>query len=150
MTRPITMPLQLYEQLAHGSIVRNRIRHRHDRLEPEQPLLVTVHHRPLIWPFSSGILYIVETFAVCLPDIDLDTFDGLALGIFDGAEDEAGFAVGVVCYLGTVWRDFCFVGVEGSEDCAFGACWWFWVIDAVDEKGKAEDVGEEDKFLQVV
>lgn len=106
-----------------------------------------MHHRPLIRPFSSSILHIVEPFAVCLPNVDLDAFDGGALGVFDGAEDEAGFAVGVVGDLGAVWGAFSFVGVEGAEDRAFGAGGGFGVVDAVHEEGEAEDVGEEDEFL---
>jgi hypothetical protein len=39
------------------------------------------------------------------------------------------------------------VGVEGAEDCAFGAGGGFGVVDGVDEEGEAEDVGEEDEFL---
>lgn len=125
----------------------NGVRHRHNRLEPKQPFLITLHHCPLVWSFSSSILHVVEAFAVCLPNVNFYALDGFALGVLDGAEDEAGFAVGIVGYLGTVWGGFCFVGVEWSEDCAFGACWWFWVVDAVDEKGEAEDIREEDEFL---
>jgi hypothetical protein len=37
--------------------------------------------------------------------------------------------------------------VEGAQDCSFGASGGFGVVDAVDEDGEAEDIGEEDVFL---
>lgn len=39
--------------------------------------------------------------------------------------------------------------MEGAEDRAFCRAGGFGVVDAVDEKGEAEDVGEEDEFLAV-
>ena len=40
-----------------------------------------------------------------------------------------------------------FVRVEGAEYSAFGGGGGFRVVDRVDEEGEAEDVGEEDEFL---
>jgi hypothetical protein len=40
------------------------------------------------------------------------------------------------------------MSVEGSENCAFGARSWFWVVDAVYEKGKSNNIGKEDEFLR--
>lgn len=115
--------------------MRNRVWYWHDCLEPEVTLLITMHHRALVWPFTARVLYIIKSFAVRLPDVDLDIVQWLSRGIFDSAEDEARLAVGVVRYLGPVRFGLCFVGMEGAEDCAFGALGRFGVVDAVDEEG---------------
>ena len=147
MTRPPRMSAQPPQHLAHRPIIRDTIRHRHNRLEPKHTLLITMHHSPLIRPLSTRILHIIEALAVRFPNIDLDVFDWFAVCVFDVAEDEAGFAVGVVGDDAAVWCDLGFVGVEGAEDCAFCALGWFGVVYAVDEEGEAEDVREEDEFL---
>ena len=144
------MPLQPLQQLAHRPIVWNRVWHRHNRLKPEHALFIARHHRPLIRPFPTRILHIVEAFAVRFPDIDLDAFDRLAGGVFDVADHKTGLAVRIVRNEGAVALNFGFVGVEGTEDCAFGALRWFGVVDAVDKEGEAEDVGEENEFLYVI
>lgn len=148
MTGPVAMPLQQLQQLAHGSIMRDRVGNGDDRLEPKVALLIALHHRPLIWPFSSRILHVVEPFAVRLPNVDLDALDRPSICIFDCAQDKAGFAVGIVGDCGAVGFGLRFVGVEGPKDCAFGAGGWLGVVDAVDKEGKADDVGEQDKFLE--
>jgi hypothetical protein len=114
------MPLQHDQQLPHGPIMRNRIRHRHNGLEPKYPLLITRHHRPLIRSYSTRVLHIIESFTIRLPDIDLYALDRTALRVLDSAEDKAGFAVGVMGNDGAVGGCFGFVRVEGSEDGAFG------------------------------
>ena len=43
---------------------------------------------------------------------------------------------------------FGLVGVEWAEHGSFGAVRWFRVVDAVNEQGETEDVGEEDELLQ--
>jgi hypothetical protein len=53
-----------------------------------------------------------------------------------------------MCDLSAVWLDLGFVGVEGSEYCAFSALRWFGMIDAIYEDGKAEDIGEKDELLE--
>lgn len=114
MARPVAMSLQQLQQLAHGPIVRDGIRYRHDCLEPEDTLLVTVHHRTLIWPIAALVLNVIEAFAVCFPDVDLDSLDWFAGCVFDVAEDKAGFTVRVVGDGCAVGSDLGFVGVEGS------------------------------------
>jgi hypothetical protein len=91
-----------------------------------------MHHSSLIRPFSSRVLHIVKALAVRLPDVDLHTFYWLAAGVFYGAEYETWFAFGIVGDLRAVRLALSFVGVEGSENCAFCAGWWFGVVDAVD------------------
>ena len=114
MCRPIPMPLKLLQQLSDRSIVGDRIRHGDDSLEPEDALRIARHDRALIRPFAPGILHIVEAVGVRLPDVDLDAFDGLAGRVFQGAEDEAGFAVRVVGDGGAVCLRLRFVRVERS------------------------------------
>jgi len=106
-----------------------------------------MHDSSLIRSFSARILHVVEAFAVRLPNIDLDTLYRLAGHVLDVAEDKARLAIRVVRYLGTVGLYLSFVGVEGPEDCAFCALRRFRVVDAVDEEGETEDVGEEDELL---
>lgn len=57
--------------------------HRYDGLEPKHALSITLHHSSLIWSFPSSILHIVETLAVCLPDVNLNALDRLPSGILD-------------------------------------------------------------------
>ena len=64
-----------------------------------------------------------------------------------GAEDEEWGAGGVLRHEGAVGHGFGFVGVERAKHGAFGGVGGFGVVDAVDEEGEAEDVGEEDEFL---
>lgn len=96
VARPIWMSTQQFEQGAHGTIMRDGIRHRNNSMEPEDAFLVTVHNRPSVRTVSVGILYVVEAPRVGLPYVDLGASHGLAGGVFDGAEDQAGFALGVV------------------------------------------------------
>lgn len=39
--------------------------------------------------------------------------------------------------------------VEWPQHGALSAGWWLGVVDVVDQKGEAEDVGKEDEFLQM-
>ena len=128
----------------------NRIRHRHNRREPEQPLLITLHHSPLIRPFASGILHIVKSLTIRLPNINLDVLNRLPIGILDRTEHEARLPVRIVCYLGAIGAILGLMRVEGSENSPLGAGWRFGMVDAVDEEGEADDVGEEDEFLSDV
>lgn len=112
--------------------MRYRIRHRHNRLEPEDAVRVGTHHRALIRSLTARVLHIVETLGVGFPDVDLDVRDRLAIGVFDTAENEAGLAVWIVRDLGAVGLALGLVGVEGSQNCAFGACRRLRVVDAVD------------------
>jgi hypothetical protein len=132
MTRPVTVPLQLLQQLTNRPIIRDRVRNRYNRLEPENPLSVAVHHSPLVRLLAAFILHIVLAVAVGFPDVDFYPFDGLAFSVFDRADYEAGLAVGVVGDLGAVGLGDGVVGVEGAEDGAFGAGGGFGVVDAVD------------------
>lgn len=81
MRRPIPMPFKLLQQLSDRPIVGDGIWDRDDSLEPKHALRIARHDRALIGPFAPGVLHIVEAVRVCLPDIDLDAFDGLPGGV---------------------------------------------------------------------
>lgn len=132
MTRAVGVSLQQLQQLPDRPIVRNRIRDRHNRLEPERALDIALHDRAAVRPGPLRILHVVEALAVRLPDVDLDALDRLARGVLDGAEDQAGLAGGVVADGSAVALVLGFVCVEGAEYRAFGAGGWLWVVDAVD------------------
>lgn len=91
-----------------------------------------MHHSSLIRLLAALILHVVFPVAVCFPDVDLDAFHWLSVGVFDGADDEAGLAGRVVGDLSAVGFGDGVVRVEGPEDGAFGAGGGFGVVDAVD------------------
>jgi hypothetical protein len=90
------MPSQLLEQLSHGPVVRNRIRHGHDALEPKHAALVARHNgAPIGVGAAIGILHVVFAVGVCFPDVDLGARHGVAGRSFQRADDEQRRARGV-------------------------------------------------------
>lgn len=87
MTRPVWMPLQKLQQLTHWTVRWNRIRHRHNRLEPEIAIRVASQHRSALWRFSILVLDIIKPLAICLPYINFYVLDRFAVSILDGAEN---------------------------------------------------------------
>ena len=115
------MPTQLYKELAHRSIMRNRVRHRHDSFKPKITVLVTVHHTPAVWPVIAGMLDIVMAARVGLPDVDLAALDGLSGRVTKGTRNQAGSAFWI-CRDGiAVLHVLRLVGVEGAQDRPFRA-----------------------------
>ena len=108
------MSLQHLQKLADGPIVRDRVRDWDNRLEPEDPLSIAVHHSSLVWLLPALVLYVVLSVAVCFPDVDFDAFDWRAFSVFDCADYEAGLAVGVVGDLSAVGLGYGVVRVEGT------------------------------------
>lgn len=141
VARSVAMPLQLHQQFSHRAIVRNRVRHWRDGVEPEHTLLVTMHHSSLIRAFSPRILHVVEAFAVRFPDVDLDALYCLPVRILDCAQHQTWFSVGVVSDLRAIRLRLGFVRVKRSEHRSFGRGGRLRVIDAVDEKRETENVG---------
>lgn len=122
VTRPPAVPSQLGKQLAHGAITRNWIRHRHNRIEPEDAFLVTADNRSTIRCVSAVVvLYIVFAVAVCFPYIYLDVAERLARGRLDSAQYEERVTVRVARYGTSGSECGSVVGVKGAEDCAFSA-----------------------------
>jgi hypothetical protein len=91
-----------------------------------------VHHRSLVWTFTPWILNIVIPFAVRLPDVNLDSFDGFATGIFDCAKNEARFTIRIMCNLSTIWFYLGFMRMKWAENRPLRACRRLWMIDAID------------------
>ncbi len=137
MARPIRMSMQLFKQGANGTIMRNGIRHGNNSMEPEDAVPVTVHDRPSVRTVSVGILYIVEAPRIGLPDVDRGPSYWLPRGVFDRAEDQASFALGVVRDGAAIGRRFGFVCVERAKNSAFGRVWGFGVVYRVDEEREA-------------
>lgn len=94
--RPPWMSLQKLQQLPYWPVVRNWVRHGHNRLEPKNSLLVTVHHAPPIRALPITMLHIVMTGAIRFPDINLHPFNRVSFYVLDCAENETWFALGIV------------------------------------------------------
>jgi hypothetical protein len=102
MTRSPTMSPQLLKQFPHWSIIRYRIRHRHDALEPEHSFSITSYDRPSISLLSIPILHVIFAMTIGFPNIDLDVRDRVAGCCLNGAKNDEGLAVGVAGDGGTV------------------------------------------------
>ena len=127
--------------------MRDWIRYRLNGLEPQRPVGVALHHAAAVRLLAIRILHIVVAGGVGFPDVDFDVGDRRAVDVFHRDQDEAGLAQGVVRDRVAVGERFGVVGVEGTEDGAFGAVGRFRVVDGVYEQGEAEDVREENEFL---
>ncbi len=103
--------------------------HRHNRLKPENAVLVTAHDTPTIRAVVVSMLDVIMACGVSLPDIDLATLDRLPGGVFESADDETWFAFGVGGDGGSIGEVLGFVGVKWTEDGAFGAVGWFGVVN---------------------
>ena len=144
-----TMPPKPFQQLPHRPIVRDRIRHRHNRLEPKQALLIAQHNCPAVRLVAPVlVLHVILSVAVCFPDVNLDAGQGRARGGFHGAQDEQRRAGGVGRDVGSGRQRGRVVSVKRAEDGAFSGGGRLGVVDGVDEEGEADDVAEEDKFLE--
>lgn len=90
------MPAQLLQQLPHRPIIRDRIRHRHNRIEPKHALGISVNHRaPIRLVAPVLVLHIVLAVAVRFPHVNFDAADCSARRGFHGAQHEKWVAVGV-------------------------------------------------------
>ena len=96
MGRSPRMSLQKLQQLPHGPIMWNWIRHRHNRLKPENSLLITIHHASPIGALPITVLHIVMAGAIRLPDVNLHSFNRISFYILDCAKNETWFAFGIV------------------------------------------------------
>jgi hypothetical protein len=129
MTRPVRVTVQCFKQLPHRPVIRDRVRHRQNRFEPETSLLIARQDSSAIRPGPIGVLDVVEAFGVGFPDVDAGVRDGVPVCVFDRAEDQQGLAG---CILGdqrAVGSVLCFVRVEGSEEGSFGTVRGLGVVD---------------------
>lgn len=107
------MPLERLEQLANRPVMRNRIRHRHDSLEPELAVGVALQHRASLGRRPVRVLHVVEALAVGLPDVDLGVRDRPPGGVAQCAQHQTGLALRVVGDGRAVVFGFGVVCVEG-------------------------------------
>jgi len=114
MTGSVRMSLERLQQLAHGSIMRDRVRDWHDSLEPENTLFIALHNRTTFGRCAVLILHVVEALAVGLPDVNLSALDWLAVRVFDVTEDQAWRALWIMGDSASISLKFRIVGVEGS------------------------------------
>jgi len=133
VTRPVRMPLERLEQFPHRPIVRNRIRYRHDSLEPEFTLLIATQYCSSFRRRPVGVLHVIKTLAVSLPDIDFGVRDRRASRVAHAAENQTRLALRIVRDRAAVCFGFGVVRVERSEDGAFSRGGGFGVVDTVDE-----------------
>ena len=96
MTRSVWMTFQQLEQFANGTVVWDRIWYRDNGIEPEVTVIVALHDCTTVWFLTSGVLYIVEAFTVCFPDVDFCAWNRLARGVLDCAYDETRLTVWIV------------------------------------------------------
>ena len=146
--RPPRMPAQGLQQRPDRPVVRDRICHGHDGLEPEDALGVAGHDAAAVGPGVVGVLHVVVARGVGLPDVDLAAGDGVAGRVFEGAEHEARLAGGVGGDGGAIGQVLGFVRVEGPQDGAFGAVGGFRVVDRVDQEREAQHVRQQDELLE--
>jgi hypothetical protein len=128
--------MQCLQQSPNRPVVRNRIRHWHDGLEPEDALCVAAHDASAVRPIVVSMLHIVVACRVGFPDVDLAAFNGLAGRVLECAEYETRLAGGVGGDGRATGQVLGFVGMEGSQNGAFGTVGWFGVVNGVDEEGK--------------
>lgn len=135
------MPAQPAQQLPHRPVIRNRIRHGHDGVEPEHALCIAVYDGATVGLAAPVVvLHVVLAVAVSLPDIHLNAGHGVAGGGLDGAQDEQRVAVGVGGDGEAVGVGGGVVGVEGAEDSALCGVRGLGMVDGVDEEGEADYV----------
>ncbi len=126
--------MELGQQLSYRPIMWYWVWNWFDGFEPKVAIGITFHHAPPVRTLSILVLYVVMARAVCLPYVDLHSFDGDATTILDSAENEAGFAFAVMRHCIAVWYLFYFVRVEWAQDRAFGRMGGFGMIYAIDEE----------------
>jgi hypothetical protein len=114
MRRPPWMPMHFFQQCTYRPIMRNRIGHRHNRLEPEISLRIAVHNTSSVWPLVVGMLHVIVARRISFPDVDLAAFDGLAGRVLERAEHEAGLASRVGGDGRARWEVLGFVRMEGA------------------------------------
>ena len=149
MRWPPRVPTHHPQQFPYRPVVRDRIWHRLNRLEPKASVGTTPHYCPPIGSLPISVLHVIKPLGVRFPDVDFHIGDWVTVHVFDSAKDEARGALGVVRneFAGDHVRGF--VRVKRAENGTFGGVVWFGVVDGVDEEGEAEDVGKEDEFLDL-
>jgi hypothetical protein len=106
--------MHFFQQGPYRPIMRNRIGHRYNCLEPEISLRIAVHNTSSVWPLVVGMLHVIVACRIGFPDVDLAAFDGLAGRVLERAEYEARLASRVGGDGRPGWEVLGFVGMEGA------------------------------------
>lgn len=147
MRRSPTMPAEQLQKLPYGSVVRNGVAHGLDALEPEAALIVRHHDAPLGRLVAVGVLHIIVSATVRLPNVNMDPGNRIPGRVLDRANCKHRLALGVGCHARSVRDGRRIVCVERAQDRALGRIGRFGVVDGIDEEREAENIGEEDEFL---
>lgn len=59
MAGAIWMSVELPQKLSYRAIVRNRVRHRLNGLEPETPIVLTFYDDSPVWTVPTGVLNVI-------------------------------------------------------------------------------------------
>lgn len=141
------MPLEVVQQLPHRPVVGDRIRNRHDRIEPKVPIIVAGYDGPPVWAITTSVLHVVEALGVRLPDIHFGALQGISGLVTYGTENEAGLAIGVARYGATIINKVGIMCMERPEDCAVRGALWLGVIHRVNEERDSQDIAKKNEFL---
>lgn len=116
MCRPPRMSLQQLQQLSHRPIMRNRVWHRNNSIEPKYTVFITLHHTSAIWSLPICVLHVVMSCAICLPDIDLHTLNRISVHVLHGADYQTGLAFRIMRHVIAICHIFCFMSVEWPKN----------------------------------
>jgi hypothetical protein len=134
------MAMEEFEEFAYWAVVWDGITDGRDGFEPELSIFITLHDTSSIWPIAVGVLDVIMSRGVGLPDIDFDVFNWISVDVFYCANDEAWLTLWVMGDSIAAREDFSFVGVEGAEDGAFCTGGRFRVVDCINKQRKAQNV----------
>ena len=125
----------------------DRVRNRHDRLEPKVPIVIAGQDGPPVWTITARILHVVEALRVCLPDIHLRALQGVPGFVANITKDKAGLTIRVARDRATIVNLMGIVGMKRSEDCPLRGALWLGVIHRVNQKGNSQNIAKKDEFL---
>ena len=147
MGRSPTVPLQHHQQLPYWPIMWDGVADGFEPLKPKTSFFVADHDAPLARLVTPLMLYVVMSRAISLPDVDLDARDGIPGRVLDCAKCQHRFAIGIRRHGAAIRQHRRIVRVERPKNRALSTVRRRGMVDVVDKKGKAEDVGKKDEFL---
>lgn len=127
------MTIQLLEKFSNWPIVWDGIWYGKDTFEPETSRIVARQNGSAIRSGSAGMLDVIESLGIGLPDIDFYLTYGFPFHVFDCANYEKWLSVRISRYETAMSAMLGFVCMEGSKDCAFSAILRLRVIDRINQ-----------------